>query len=91
VDTFVNVTWPLSLPGVTIGTIFVFVLTIGNFTIPTLLSSGSSTVSTFIYLTVSSGLRYPSAAALSLTLLAIVLAVVYALTRKVDLTEIAEG
>lgn len=91
VATFVNVTWPLSLPGVTIGTIFVFVLTIGNFTIPTLLSSGSSTVSTFIYLTVSSGLRYPSAAALSLTLLAIVLAVVYALTRKVDLTEIAKG
>lgn len=91
VETFVNVTWPLSLPGVTIGTIFVFVLTIGNFTIPTLLSGGSSTVSTFIYLTVSSGLRYPTAAALSITLLAIVLAVVFALTRKVDLTEIAEG
>lgn len=91
VETFVNVTWPLSLPGVTIGTIFVFVLTIGNFAVPTFLSGGASTISTFIYLTVSSGLRYPTAAALSIALLAVIFAIVFTLTRWIDITEIAQA
>ncbi|MFH5802060.1 ABC transporter permease [Haladaptatus sp. CMAA 1911] len=91
VATFRNVTWPLSLPGVTIGSIFVFVLSIGNFTIPQFLSGGKSTISTLIYLSVNNGLNYPSAAALSFALLVVIFLIVYALIRTVDISEIAQG
>lgn len=87
VATFRNVTLPLSMPGVVIGAIFVFVLTVGNFTVPQFLSGGSATVTSLIYLAVSS-LNYPDAAAMSVALLVVIFAVVYGLTRIVDLTEI---
>ena len=90
-STFRNVTWPLSLPGVAIGSIFVFVLSIGNFTVPQFLSGGESTISTLIYLTVNNGLNYPAAAALSITLLTVIFVVVFLLLRRVDISEIAQG
>lgn len=90
-STFRNVTWPLSLPGVAIGSIFVFVLSIGNFTVPQFLSGGKSTVSTFIYLSVNSGLNYPAASALSITLLTVIFVVVFLLLRVVDISDIAQG
>lgn len=86
--TFRHVIWPLSLPGVVIGTIFVFVLTVGNFTIPQFLSGGEATITTLIYLSVNQGLNYPQAGALSIALLAVIFVVVYGLTRIVDITEI---
>ncbi|ELY65517.1 ABC transporter permease [Natrinema versiforme] len=89
IDTFRNVTWPLSKPGVAIGCMFTFVLTIGNFTVPTFLSGGSSTVSSLIYNRYSQGLNYPSAAALSITLLVVIFLFVFVLFRYVDITEIA--
>lgn len=85
-----HVVWPLSLPGVVIGTIFVFVLSVGNFTIPQFLSGGEATITTLIYLSVNQGLNYPEAAALSMALLAVIFAVVYGLTRVVDITEIGQ-
>ena len=88
IETFRHVTWPLSLPGVIIGSIFVFVLSIGNFTIPQFLSGGESTITTLIYLSVNSGLNYPAASALSITLLFVIFIFVYVLTRIVDITEI---
>ena len=91
VATFRNVTLPLSMPGVVIGIIFVFVLSIGNFTIPQFLSGGKGTITTLIYLSVNNGLNYPDAAALSITLLIIIFAVVYALTRLVDISQIAQA
>jgi putative spermidine/putrescine transport system permease protein len=91
VATFRNVTWPLSLPGVVIGSIFVFVLSIGNFSVPQFLSGGSSTISTLIYTTVNQGLDYPAAAALSLTLLIVIFGIVYLSLRRVDITELARG
>ncbi|WP_137285404.1 ABC transporter permease [Halorussus salinisoli] len=91
IATFRHVTWPLSLPGVIIGSIFVFVLSIGNFTIPQFLSGGESTITTLIYLSVNSGLNYPAASALSITLLLVIFAVVYGLTRLVDITEIGQS
>lgn len=90
-STFRNVTWPLSLPGVAIGSIFVFVLSIGNFTVPQFLSGGESTISTLIYLTINNGLNYPAAAALSITLLAVIFTAVFLLLRIVDISEIAQG
>ena len=86
--TFRHVVWPLSLPGVVIGSIFVFVLSVGNFTIPQFLSGGEATITTLIYLSVNQGLNYPQAAALSITLLLVILVIVYAMTRIVDITEI---
>lgn len=85
--TFRNVTWPLSLPGVVIGSIFVFVLTIGDFIVPQFLSGGRTTVPGLIFLQINQGLNYPNAAALSIVLLVIILAIVAALLRLVDITE----
>lgn len=91
IATFRNVTWPLSLPGVAIGIIFVFVLSIGDFTIPQFLSGGDATVSTLIFLRVNNGLNYPAAAALSILLLMVIFVIVFALLRVVDISEIAES
>ena len=89
-ETFVNVVWPLSKPGVAIGSMFVFVLSIGNFIVPQFLSGGESTVSTLIYLQINNGLNYPAAAALSIALLAVIFSLVFLLLRTVDITDIAQ-
>jgi ABC-type spermidine/putrescine transport system permease subunit I len=89
--TFRHVVWPLSLPGVVIGSIFVFVLSVGNFTVPQFLSGGESTVTTLIYLSVNSGLNYPDAAALSIALLLVIFVIVYGMTRIVDITKIGRA
>jgi len=91
VATFRHVTLPLSMPGVTIGAIFVFVLSIGDFMVPQFLSGGESTITTLIYLAVNNGLNYPNAAALSIVLLLVIFVVVYAMTRVVDISEITQG
>jgi ABC-type spermidine/putrescine transport system permease subunit I len=90
-ETFRYVTLPLSLPGVAIGCMFTFVLTIGNFSVPSFLSGGQGTISTLIYDSVNSGLRYPDAAAMSMMLLLVIFLFVYALLRRVDITEIAQN
>jgi ABC-type spermidine/putrescine transport system permease subunit I len=90
-ETFRHVTFPLSLPGVAIGCMFTFVLTVGNFSVPSFLSGGQGTISTLIYDSVNSGLRYPDAAAMSIMLLVIIFAFVYALLRRIDITEIAQN
>ncbi len=89
--TFRNVTWPLSLPGVAIGCMFTFVLAIGNLTIPQFLSGGDATVTMLIYQSVQRGLHYPDASALSILLLVVIFAFVFALFRVVDISEIAQG
>lgn len=91
IETFRNVTWPLSLPGVAIGCIFTFVLSIGNFTVPAFLSGGEATISTLIFDSVNRGLNYPDAAAMSIALLVIIFLIVFALIRVVDISEIAQG
>ena len=91
VETFRYITLPLSLPGVAIGVIFVFVLSIGDFTVPQFLSGGTGTITTLIYLAVNNGLNYPNAAALSISLLVIIFAIVYVLTRFVDISKIARS
>jgi len=91
IDTFRHVTLPLSLPGVAIGSMFTFVLTIGNFAVPSFLSGGQGTITTLIYDSVNRGLRYPDASAMSIMLLLIIFLFLYALLRTVDITEIAQG
>jgi len=89
VETFRHVTFPQSLPGVAIGVIFVFVLSIGNFTVPRFLSGGESTITTLIFFNVNNGLRYPTAAALSIALLLVIFVIVYGIVRVVDISKIA--
>ncbi|WP_276273987.1 ABC transporter permease [Haloarcula litorea] len=87
--TFRNVVWPLSKPGVAIGSIFVFVLSIGNFLIPQFLSGGQATVTTLIYLRINNGLNYPVASALSILLLVVIFIPVMVLLKRVDIADIA--
>lgn len=89
--TFRHVVWPLSLPGVIIGAIFVFVLSIGNFIVPQFLSGGQSTIPLLIFQEITTGLNYPAASALSIVLLSVEMIAVYLLTRVVDISQIAEG
>lgn len=89
VTTFRKVTFPLSKPGVTIGVIFVFVLSVGDFIIPQFLSGGTGTITTLIFISVNSGLNYPNASALSIMLLVVIFVIVYGLTRIVDISDIA--
>ncbi len=91
IATFRNVTFPLSLPGVAIGSMFTFVLAVGNLTVPSFLSSGESTITTLIYLEVNRGLNYPNAGAISIALLVVIFAFVFALFRVVDISDIAQS
>lgn len=91
ITTFRKVTLPLSMPGVTIGVIFVFVLAVGDFIIPQFLSGGTGTITTLIFQSVNRGLNYPDAAALSVMLLVVIFVIVYALTRIVDISDIAQS
>jgi len=85
--TFRNVTLPLSMPGVAIGVLFVFVLSLGDFVIPQTLSGGQTTVPGLIFLKINQGLNWPVASALSILLLVVILGVVGLLLRRVDITE----
>lgn len=89
IETFRHVTFPQSLPGVAIGVIFVFVLSIGNFTVPRFLSGGEGTITTLIFFNINNGLRYTTAAALSIALLLVIFLVVYGIVRVVDISKIA--
>lgn len=89
-STFRKVTWPLSLPGVAIGCMFTFVLAVGNLTVPQFLSSGEATATTLIYNRIGI-LNYPVASAISIMLLVVIFAFVFALFRVIDISEIAQA
>jgi ABC-type spermidine/putrescine transport system permease subunit I len=89
-STFRNVTWPLSLPGVAIGCMFTFVLSVGNLTVPQFLSSGQATATTLIYSRIGT-LNYPVASSLSIILLVVIFTFVFTLLWFVDIREIAQG
>lgn len=86
-ESFKTVVLPLSLPGVAIGSIFVFVLTLGDFIVPQFFSSGETTVPGLIFLQVNLGLNWPTAAGLSIVLIVIILTLISILFRYVDITE----
>lgn len=89
-ETFRYVVWPQSLPGIVIGFIFVFVMTIGDFVIPAFLGPGGSSMTGLIYGEVASNLNYPSASAMSVLLLIIIFSVIFVATRRVDITDLYE-
>jgi len=89
-ETFRYVVWPRSLPGTVIGFIFVFVLTVGNLTVPTVLGSGNSTATSLIYSRVTTTLNFPVASAITAVLLLAMFALLFALIKLVDITQIYE-
>jgi len=77
--TFLRVTLPLTLPGVAAGAVFVFVLSIGNFITPDLLGGGRLLmVGNLIYDQFLSARDWPFGAALSLVLIMIMMALLFA-------------
>lgn len=75
---FLRVTLPLSLPGVAAGGVFVFVLSIGNFITPDLLGGGRiQMVGNLIYDQFLTARDWPFGAALSMLLIAIMLALLF--------------
>ena len=79
---FGTVTWPLSLPGVLTGAVFVFVPSMSNFVIPEMLGGGKTAmVGTLVRDQFLKARDWPFGAALALVLTAFVLLVLWAQTR----------
>lgn len=77
--TFLRVTLPLTLPGVAAGAVFVFVLSIGNFITPDLLGGGRlQMVGNIIYDQFLTARDWPFGATLSLILIGIMMALLFA-------------
>ena len=80
-----NVIIPLSLPGIAIGSIFVVTLVMGDFITVRLMSGGQSASVGVMMSNAISLLQYPAAAAHAVVLLAVVLLMVAAILRVVDI------
>jgi putative spermidine/putrescine transport system permease protein len=76
---------PLSLPGIAIGSIFVVTLVMGDFITVRLMSGGQSASIGMVIANSMGLLQYPAAAAHAVVLLLIVLGIVWAILRVVDI------
>jgi putative spermidine/putrescine transport system permease protein len=76
---------PLSLPGISIGTIFVVTLVMGDFITVQMMSGGQSASVGLMMKNAISLLQYPEAAAQAVVLLLTVLIMVWAILRVVDI------
>lgn len=73
--TFRRVTLPLTLPGIAVGAVFVFVLSIGNFVTPALLGGGQfQMIGNVVYAQFLTANDWPFGAALSMVLIVIMMA-----------------
>ena len=80
--TFRRVTLPLTLPGIAVGAVFVFVLSIGNFVTPALLGGGQfQMIGNLVYAQFLTANDWPFGAALSMFLIGIMLALLMAQAR----------
>lgn len=81
---FRHVVFPLALPGLLVGAVFTFVFSIGEYIIPALLGGGKQLLfSEAIVLRINAQQDWPAAAAMSLVLVALTLAMVALLGRRV--------
>jgi len=76
---------PLSLPGITIGTIFVIALTLGDYSTVRLMSGGQASSAGLAISNMINSLQYPPAAANAVVLLVVTLTIVGVLLRFVDI------
>jgi putative spermidine/putrescine transport system permease protein len=80
-----HVVLPLAKPGLTIGSIFVVTLVMGDFITVRLMSGGQSASVGLMMANQMSLLQYPAAAANAIVLLVVVLLMVAAMVRIVDI------
>ncbi len=78
---------PLTKPGIAIGTIFILTIVMGDFVTVSVMSGGQRASVALMMVNAMSLLQYPAAAANAVVLLAIVLGIVGALVRIVDIRE----
>lgn len=82
--TFLRVTLPLTLPGIAAGSVFVFVLSIGNFITPDLLGGGRlKMVGNLIYDQFLKARDWPFGSALAFVLIGIMLLLLFAQARAI--------
>jgi spermidine/putrescine transport system permease protein len=76
--TFRRITLPLTLPGIAVGAVFVFVLSIGNFVTPALLGGGQfQMIGNLVYAQFLTANDWPFGAALSMVLIAIMMLLLF--------------
>lgn len=86
---FYEVTLPLSLPGISAGSILVFILAVGSFMAPALLGGpGNSMVANLIARTFSELFDWPLASAMAIVYLVVLFAIITAFNRFVGLEEV---
>lgn len=90
--TFRRVTLPMTLPGVAVGAVFVFVLSIGNFVTPALLGGGQfQMVGNLVYAQFLTANDWPFGAALSMVLIIIMMLLLVAQTAVSERGEARHG
>ena len=83
--TFRRITLPMTLPGIAVGAVFVFVLSIGNFVTPALLGGGQfQMIGNTIYAQFLTANDWPFGAALSMVLIAIMIGLLFLQTLAVE-------
>ena len=86
--TFREVIIPQSMPGVVIGSIFIFVLTMGEYGTVRLIGGNTvSSVGTIVQSKVEIGIQYPQGAASAVLLVVALIVGVFAITRLSNLRE----
>jgi putative spermidine/putrescine transport system permease protein len=86
-QTFREVIVPQTMPGVVIGSIFIFVLTMGEYgTVQTISQGAVQSAGTYIY-TLTLGIQYPQAAASAMLLVLALILGVFAITRVANIRE----
>ena len=86
---FVEVTFPLCVPGLVVGAVFTFIFAVGDYVVPQLLGGGKSLlIAQAIVLEFETSQNWPGGAALSVLLLVIILAILTALLRWVRMEDV---
>lgn len=86
---FIEVTFPLCVPGLVVGAVFTFIFAVGDYVVPQLLGGGKKLlISQAIVLEFETSQNWPGGAALSVILLIIILAILTALFRWVKMEDV---
>ena len=80
-----EIIFPLSSPGIAIGSIFVVTLVMGEFATVRLMSGGQTSSVGYLIKTLIGSLQYPMAAANAIVLLTVTLLIVFGILRAVDI------
>lgn len=81
---FYHVVFKMSLPGIIIGCMFVFIMAIADYATPKLIGGGMVTIGSVV-VELTATLFWPTAAALSIIIMAITMAFIYLLLKIVDI------